>query len=513
MNLADNLKKIRKDNNLSQEQLAEKLGVSRQSVSKWESGLSYPEMDKVLQICQLFNLNINELINEDIKEVNELREAQSRSNKYVTSFFDYITKVVDMFSSMKWKEKIKCLFEQCVIAVILLIIFAIIGMIGSEIIWSLLQFLPDKVYYPIYNIFSSIYLVIAIIIGVVVLLHIFKIRYLDYYEIVKEEVDTSIEEHVTEVEAKEVENTNDKKNKIVLEKKKEKVVIRDPKHSEYKFLTGLGKVCLWIVKAVVALILCGFVLSLIAFVLCIPIVFLIIKSGFLFIGLLVGLLGLIGLNIIILELLYNFIVNRKLSKTRTFIVSILSIVLFGLGIGMSIMSLNSFDYLDEENVETVKDVYTVDMKDSLYLGFHSVTYVEKDIDYIEIEIEHSEYFDVEFYEYESSVGSWSYTSFDSVMTLVKQIIKDINNKKIVSYDDSYNIVVYASKENIEKLNNNKDKRDSEIEYYERIIENQNKDYNEVSGKYNDLIECIEDGGYQIIYDSNGNIIGLEEIEE
>ena len=64
MNLADNLKKIRKDNNLSQEQLAEKLGVSRQSVSKWESGLSYPEMDKVLQICQLFNLNINELINE-----------------------------------------------------------------------------------------------------------------------------------------------------------------------------------------------------------------------------------------------------------------------------------------------------------------------------------------------------------------------------------------------------------------------------------------------------------------
>ena len=67
MNLADNLKKIRKDNNLSQEQLAEKLGVSRQSVSKWESGLSYPEMDKVLQICQLFNLNINELINEDIK--------------------------------------------------------------------------------------------------------------------------------------------------------------------------------------------------------------------------------------------------------------------------------------------------------------------------------------------------------------------------------------------------------------------------------------------------------------
>lgn len=43
MNLSENLKKIRKDNNLSQEQLADKLGVSRQSVSKWESGLSFPK--------------------------------------------------------------------------------------------------------------------------------------------------------------------------------------------------------------------------------------------------------------------------------------------------------------------------------------------------------------------------------------------------------------------------------------------------------------------------------------
>ena len=77
MNLQDNLKKIRKDNNLSQEDLAEKLGVSRQSVSKWESGLAYPEMDKVLQICKMFNLNIDELLNQDITEVKESKESKS----------------------------------------------------------------------------------------------------------------------------------------------------------------------------------------------------------------------------------------------------------------------------------------------------------------------------------------------------------------------------------------------------------------------------------------------------
>ena len=137
MNLADNLKKIRKDNNLSQEQFAEKLNVSRQSVSKWESGQSYPEMDKVIQICNLFNLNINELINENITEINEKKESQNRTNKYISSFFDYITKVVEMFSSMKFGQIVKCLFEQLIIFCILAAIFTMLGLIGSELFDSL----------------------------------------------------------------------------------------------------------------------------------------------------------------------------------------------------------------------------------------------------------------------------------------------------------------------------------------------------------------------------------------
>ena len=85
MNLSDNLKRIRKENNLSQEQLADKLGVSRQSVSKWESGQAYPEMDKVLQLCQLFNLNIDELLNQNIKDVNNKKQAKNTFNKFLES--------------------------------------------------------------------------------------------------------------------------------------------------------------------------------------------------------------------------------------------------------------------------------------------------------------------------------------------------------------------------------------------------------------------------------------------
>ena len=96
-------------------------------------------------------------------------------------------------------------------------------------------------------------------VGGVVLLHIFKIRYLDYYEIVK---DKKIEEPVDEVVAEEtiskIENKESTKNKIVLEKKQERIVIRDPKHTEYKFFSGVGKVMLWFIKMMACMLLSCF---------------------------------------------------------------------------------------------------------------------------------------------------------------------------------------------------------------------------------------------------------------
>ncbi|HAB67167.1 MAG TPA: hypothetical protein DCE23_07355, partial [Firmicutes bacterium] len=180
MNFADNLKKIRKDHNLSQEQLAEKLGVTRQSVSKWESRQSYPEMDKVIQICNMFNYNMDELINADIKEVKETKESKNISNKYITSFFNYLTKVVDMFSSMKLKQIIGCLFEQVIIGLILVSIIAIVGSIGYGVLSSLLRnILPYNLYIIIISILETISIIAFFVLGVAVLLHIFKIRYLD----------------------------------------------------------------------------------------------------------------------------------------------------------------------------------------------------------------------------------------------------------------------------------------------------------------------------------------------
>lgn len=66
MSLGENLQFLRKKNDITQEQLAERLEVSRQSVSKWESDTTYPEMEKILQLCQMFHCNMDDLVQKDI---------------------------------------------------------------------------------------------------------------------------------------------------------------------------------------------------------------------------------------------------------------------------------------------------------------------------------------------------------------------------------------------------------------------------------------------------------------
>ena len=62
MNLCENLQRLRRQAGLSQEALAEKLGVSRQAVSKWESGAAVPELDKLTELAHIFHIRLDELL-------------------------------------------------------------------------------------------------------------------------------------------------------------------------------------------------------------------------------------------------------------------------------------------------------------------------------------------------------------------------------------------------------------------------------------------------------------------
>lgn len=441
--LSENLKRIRKDNNLSQEQLAEKLGVSRQSVSKWENGEAYPEMDKVLQLCKMFNLNIDELLNQDIKEVNENKQSKINVDKYVKDFLDYITKTINLFSSMKFKDIIKCLIEQCFIGISILIVTLILGTLLGNLFHGVFFFIPHEYYYSVYNLFSSIYFVFAFIVGLCIMLHIFKIRYLDYFVI----EERNIEEKVEEIEIV-------KEEKKVFERKEEKVIIRDPKDSKNGFISLLAKGILYMIKFFALLFGISFSASLIGFVVAFVLSFVIAKSGLVFIGILLLLLGCIFINLVILNLIYNFLRSIK-SKTKVMMfVFISSLILFGVGVGLTCLGILDFEYINENNnpnyIETTE---VIKMRDNYYIEhMYNVEFIESSNDDLKLVFVHPDFYNIECI---ISNGSIWFNDYDvDGIKIINRIIDDFNDRKIMEYG-YFKVKVYTNKDNINKLKENR----------------------------------------------------------
>ena len=70
MNFGENLQKLRKEKNISQEQLAEELNVSRQTIGKWENGVTYPETECLIQISDFFEVSIDTLLKGTVTDSN-----------------------------------------------------------------------------------------------------------------------------------------------------------------------------------------------------------------------------------------------------------------------------------------------------------------------------------------------------------------------------------------------------------------------------------------------------------
>lgn len=91
MSFGNNLKLIRKEKGITQEQLAEMLNVSRQAVSKWESDSGYPETDKLLLLAGKLNVSLDFLMDNKPEQENEQEEKASVSlgeNKILISTYD-----------------------------------------------------------------------------------------------------------------------------------------------------------------------------------------------------------------------------------------------------------------------------------------------------------------------------------------------------------------------------------------------------------------------------------------
>ena len=82
MTFGEKLKKLRTDNNLTQEQLADKIFVTRTAISKWETDKGYPSIDSLKQLSNLFQISIDDLISDDDIENKKLLDEKNAKKMY-----------------------------------------------------------------------------------------------------------------------------------------------------------------------------------------------------------------------------------------------------------------------------------------------------------------------------------------------------------------------------------------------------------------------------------------------
>ena len=120
MKLSDKITKLRKVNGWSQEDLAEKLSVSRQAISRWENGTALPDANNILQLSKLFNVTTDYLLNEDyssdndipcVKEVHNIMDSQKilyEKRFLIASLLWLLSAVVWLIQAINWLEVIYC---------------------------------------------------------------------------------------------------------------------------------------------------------------------------------------------------------------------------------------------------------------------------------------------------------------------------------------------------------------------------------------------------------------------
>ena len=119
--LKDNLKTLRKNKGLSQEESSVKLNVVRQTISKWETGLSVPDAEMLVTISELFETPVSEILGENIeeKEINDL--------KVISEKLEVINEQLSISQKQKKKRTITILIIIDICLIALFIILALLN--------------------------------------------------------------------------------------------------------------------------------------------------------------------------------------------------------------------------------------------------------------------------------------------------------------------------------------------------------------------------------------------------
>ena len=449
MFFASNLQKLRKKENMSQEALAEKLDVTRQSVSKWESGASYPEMDKLISICKIFNVDMDTLVNGDVlDEKKQDKETTINTKDLLDKFNTLMKKIVCLFESMSFKEIIEFL-----VTVFLLIIIILIGTIPKDIIENLIGdgLLYDIAYVgPALNtIFTFIIDILYSVFAIVVFIYVLKIKYLDRIKI-KEDVNKEI---VVKEKEKKVEEV-------------EKVIIKDNTGSN-SLTRLLAKIIIYIIKFFVVLFLFAPLICIVVLAVMLGFEVLFVIKGLPLIGILLWTIAGIIISALCFEVPLNFVINHKNNYKRVMITLLISLIIIIIGSIIFAFEFFSLTYVDSLPI----DIKTKEISETLPMtnDFKTIGYYHNDIEYVvddsltdrvEVTVTYYDYLvdyniEVELHNDNLLVYMDSPKEF-SFKDALDEISDDIKGGKIYNYDklNEYKVTIKTSSNNIDIIKNN-----------------------------------------------------------
>lgn len=162
--LKDNLKTLRKNKGLSQEELSIKLHVVRQTVSKWESGLSVPDAEMLVTISEIFQTPVSEILGESIEE------KEKNDLKVISEKLEVINEQLAMKQKRKMLVNTLIIFDICF--VLLFILLAILGSPYqswdySDPEWSVIGTLWHSFEWLYFKVAPLMIIVITAILGVI----------------------------------------------------------------------------------------------------------------------------------------------------------------------------------------------------------------------------------------------------------------------------------------------------------------------------------------------------------
>ena len=449
MNFASNLQKLRKDANMSQEALAEKLDVTRQSVSKWESGASYPEMDKLISICKIFNVDMDTLVNGDVDIDSPDKEASINTKDILDKFNTLMKKIVCLFESMSFKEIIEFL-----VTVFLLVIIIIVGTIPKDIIENLIgtNLLEGITYVgPTLNtLFRLIVDILYSVFAIVIFAYVLKIKYLDRIKI-KEDTDKEI---VAKVKEKRVEEV-------------EKVIIKDNSSNSNSLTRLLAKIIIYIIKFFVVLFLFAPLICIVVLAVMLGFEVLFVIKGLPLVGILLWTIAGLIITSLCFEVPLNFVINHKNNYKRVMITLLISLVIIIIGSIIFAFEFFSITYVNE----LPKDVKAKEISETLPMtnDFKTIGYYYNDIEYvvddsltdeIEVDVTYYDYLinnniEIEVHNNNLLVYMDSPKEF-SFKEALDEISDDIKKGKIYNYDklNEYKVTIKTSSNNINTIKNN-----------------------------------------------------------